>query len=432
MNGFDPTQNEPADTTPGPGAYSTGDPYAASNAGVPPSAAAGAPYAPGYGTPGAVPPPPASGLPNPALATFLGFIPGVGAMYNGQFAKGLAQIVIFAVLVSLADHVNGIFGLLVTGWIFYMVFDAYQTARARRDGLQVPDPFGLNNIGERMGIGNGPNWSDFTARPIPGQAPPASGTHYAAPAPPYAAAGTNHPSNAAPYAADPTYGQSAEYVPPVYAQSSASAGTFYPETPYPQAGYAPPTAAYAPPVYPSAPPYAPPSSNAAAYAPPLPPLVAAGGLPTGALWLIGLGVFALAGTLSHRFSWSNRFLDGAIVLAIGLAVLITRVLRARTVYPSGSAAATWYILRSMRLGLILIAVGVGLTLDHVGILNWNGMWPWLLILLGVFLLLERAAHNRMLAAGPVSPFGMTPEDTPTYATSNSFVPQPQARDEEGR
>ena len=37
------------------------------------------------------PPPPAD--PNPAAAAVLGLIPGVGAMYNGQFFKGLIHVV---------------------------------------------------------------------------------------------------------------------------------------------------------------------------------------------------------------------------------------------------------------------------------------------------------------------------------------------------
>ncbi len=180
MSGFNESPTNPTGYTPGPTAGNPNDPFAGSAS---TSSAAADPYAaaytaPAYGTPGYVPPgypaPPAPGLPNPGLATVLGFIPGVGAMYNGQFAKGLAHVVIFAVLISLSDHVNGIFGLLVAGWYFYMVFDAYQTARARRDGLVAPDPFGLNNIGDKFGIGTGPNWSDFTARPAPGSTPPQS------------------------------------------------------------------------------------------------------------------------------------------------------------------------------------------------------------------------------------------------------------------
>ena len=41
---------------------------------------------------------------HPVLAGLLGFIPGVGAMYNGQFVKALAHVLIFAVFVSLSDR----------------------------------------------------------------------------------------------------------------------------------------------------------------------------------------------------------------------------------------------------------------------------------------------------------------------------------------
>ena len=97
----------------------------------------------GTQTPFVTPPP---GVPSPGLAAVLGLIPGVGAMYNGQFIKGLVHVVIFAVLVS-AAHVYGIFGLFIAGWVFYQVFEAYHTAKARRDGDPLPDPLGLNDIG---------------------------------------------------------------------------------------------------------------------------------------------------------------------------------------------------------------------------------------------------------------------------------------------
>ena len=74
---------------------------------------------------------------HPVLAGLLGFIPGVGAMYNGQFVKALAHVLIFAVFVSLSDK-SFVFGLLVAAWVFYQVFDAAQTAKARRDGLPLP------------------------------------------------------------------------------------------------------------------------------------------------------------------------------------------------------------------------------------------------------------------------------------------------------
>src|SRR5690242_3481276 len=65
--------------------------------------------------------PPSTG--SPALAALLGFIPGVGAMYNGQFVKGFAHAVIFAAFVW-AENAGGgdFFGTLIAFWIFYMVF----------------------------------------------------------------------------------------------------------------------------------------------------------------------------------------------------------------------------------------------------------------------------------------------------------------------
>jgi TM2 domain-containing membrane protein YozV len=88
---------------------------------------------------------------HPVLAGLLGFIPGVGAMYNGQFVKALAHVLIFAVFVSLSDH-SFFFGWVVAAWVFYQVFDAAQTAKARRDGLPLPNPFGLNDLGTRLGM----------------------------------------------------------------------------------------------------------------------------------------------------------------------------------------------------------------------------------------------------------------------------------------
>ncbi|HEY3645339.1 MAG TPA: hypothetical protein VGM16_08380, partial [Gammaproteobacteria bacterium] len=103
-------------------------------------------------------------LPNPGLAALLGLIPGVGAMYNEQYAKGVVHLIVFVILVSLASDVNGVFGLLVAGWIFYMAIEAHHTARAKREGTPLPNPFGLNDIGERFGFGKA--WPGSSANPM--------------------------------------------------------------------------------------------------------------------------------------------------------------------------------------------------------------------------------------------------------------------------
>lgn len=107
-----------------------------------------------YNISGATPGPGAD-VPNPGLAALLGFIPGVGAMYNGQFIKALIHVLVFVVLIGITGE-HGIFGVFIAAWVFYQVFDAHQTAKARRDGLPLPDPFGLNELGQKLGIPNRP------------------------------------------------------------------------------------------------------------------------------------------------------------------------------------------------------------------------------------------------------------------------------------
>jgi hypothetical protein len=92
---------------------------------------------------------PSSG-PNPALAGILaGFFPfGVGAVYCGQYAKGLAHLVIFTLLVwgeSVVEN-DGLHVILAFGIAFFYVWqiiDAVRTAKAIQMGQPPPDPFGL-------------------------------------------------------------------------------------------------------------------------------------------------------------------------------------------------------------------------------------------------------------------------------------------------
>jgi hypothetical protein len=103
------------------------------------AAPAAAPYAaPPVGAPQAH-------VPNAGLATLLGFIPGVGAVYNGQYLKAFLQVVIFAFLISMqtwemsgASHT--FFGLCIAAFYFYMVIDSYRSAKAIQAG-QAPSDF---------------------------------------------------------------------------------------------------------------------------------------------------------------------------------------------------------------------------------------------------------------------------------------------------
>lgn len=85
--------------------------------------------------------------PSPALAAILAVVPGLGAIYNSQYMKGLVHVLIFATLIWGANNVEEVFGILIPFFLFYMIFDAYRTAKARRYGMPLPeDFFGLNSI----------------------------------------------------------------------------------------------------------------------------------------------------------------------------------------------------------------------------------------------------------------------------------------------
>ena len=95
--------------------------------------------------------------PTPGVALALGFIPGVGAIYNGQITKAIMQVLIFGSLIALGDRVHGpldtIFGLGAAAFYFYMVIDSFQTAKAKCSGKPAPEWFGLSEIKMNAPIG---------------------------------------------------------------------------------------------------------------------------------------------------------------------------------------------------------------------------------------------------------------------------------------
>jgi hypothetical protein len=81
---------------------------------------------------------------SPGLAFLLGAIPGVGAIYNGQYAKGLVHVVILGILITLIEssELRGfepLFGLSLAAFLFYMCFEAYHTAKLRMMGMKVDE-----------------------------------------------------------------------------------------------------------------------------------------------------------------------------------------------------------------------------------------------------------------------------------------------------
>lgn len=83
---------------------------------------------------------------SPGLAFLLGLIPGVGAIYNAQYVKGLIHVFVFGVLLALANsaghsqpELEPLLVMLTMAWVPYMAFEAYHTAKRRKSGVRVDE-----------------------------------------------------------------------------------------------------------------------------------------------------------------------------------------------------------------------------------------------------------------------------------------------------
>jgi LiaI-LiaF-like transmembrane region/B-box zinc finger len=70
---------------------------------------------------------------NPWLAFLLGWVPGLGAVYNGEYIKALVHVGIFAGLITVNAHGadQPLWGLLLAAFICYMPIEAFVVARDR-------------------------------------------------------------------------------------------------------------------------------------------------------------------------------------------------------------------------------------------------------------------------------------------------------------
>jgi hypothetical protein len=364
---------------------------------------AGYGYAPSAAYPQA--PPQGPSEPNPALAALLGFIPGVGAMYNEQYAKGVIHLIIFAVLVSLS-HDGGfsdIFGLFVAGWVFYMVIEAYHTARARRDGTPLPNPFGLNEFSERLGFGRawhsgaqyGPGYSGTAPNPVPTNPDPAAG-----------------PAAGAPNAGVPPAGA---YAPPYsypYAPPASHWGA-------PQAGY-------------SAVPPVPPVPPMPAY--PDPSLPYYRRFPSGAIWLIVLGVIFLVGNTGVFHVFRTHLFGPFLLIGIGAWLFVHRMTSTgRGIENDGSPDYRWRLASAVNSSVWVALVGMIWLLNSLHILSWSHSWPIYLIAVGLLSVFKRTMYGGYPSYSP--PPAQPPAAPPVTTTAivpSSPVQESSSDSQEGR
>jgi hypothetical protein len=295
-------------------------------------------------------------------------------MYNGQYAKGVVHLIVFAILVSLADE-HGIFGLFIAGWVCYQVIEAHHTARARRDGTPLPNPFGLNDLGERLGFGK--SWPGHTS----------SST---------ASAASAVPPTSNPYSA-PTSG----YPPPAASWSAPWEANF----------------AAAP-----VPPYGVPLS-------PIEPLpVVRNRFPAGALWLIGLGCLFLIGNAGLFRTFPIHHIVPVLLIAFGVWLFVRKMTDSGAGFvDDGTPGYQFRLFRALRGSIWIILIGILFELDSLGVLSWAHSWPVILIVAGLMAVFQRISYSAAMAAP--YPYPPAPPISPTPPAEPASPPQ---QDQEGR
>ena len=94
-------------------------------------------------------PPPVRTTGKPAAAVVLGLVPGLGAVYNGEYIKALIHVCIFGALIAAANSnvpFEPFFGLSAFCFYCYMPIDAYRVAKARETGETLPDPLAFGPL----------------------------------------------------------------------------------------------------------------------------------------------------------------------------------------------------------------------------------------------------------------------------------------------
>jgi hypothetical protein len=311
---------------------------------------------------------------------------------------------VFALLISLANDFNDVFGIFVFGWMCYMAVEAYHTARARRDGTPLPNPFGLNDLSERLGFGKA--WPGTTPGAPTGSAPGAPTAGVAPEAPPPGVGAFFHQG------ADgsQTY--------------SASGAYFHQGTDGSQTYAAPGASPYGVPPVPPIPPIPPYDPN----------LASSRRFPSGAIWLIVLGLFFMVGNVPFFHVLHGRLLMPILLIGLGVWLFVRRMTNTgQGIENDGTPYYHWRLSRAINGSMWLVITGVIWLLATLHILPWSRSWPIYLIAAGVMMFFRHSTF-------PAYDYGYTSPPTPPPAapvTTTALVPaepqiNPSSTDQEGR
>jgi len=157
-------------------------------------------------------------------------------------------------------------------------------------------------------------------------------------------------------------------------------------------------------------------------------------IPTGAIWLIGLGLFFLLGD-TGIFIVHARFFGPLLLIGIAVWIFVRKMTATGQGFQDdGTPLYRWRLTRAAGSAFWVLLVGIIWLLDVCNILSWGRSWPLFLIGGGIWTLFRRS-----FSSGYVPPtgygYGYGPTPYPAYpappaappVTSTSLVPTDPSR-----
>ena len=238
--------------------------------------------------------------------------------------------------------------------------------RARRDGTPLPNPFGLNDLSERLGFGKA--WPSSNAHAT---------TANATPVPPPATGAV--PDARTVVGGEPYFHQAADG-----SRTYSASGAYFHQAADGSQTYSAPGV------------------------PPMPPMPPAGDVstpyyrrfPSGAIWLILFGVFFLFGDAGFFHIFHHPVFWPVFMIAAGVWIFVHKmIVTGHGLENDGTEYYRWRFARAASGAFWVVLVGVMWLLDVLGILSWSHSWPLFLIAAGLMQIFKRSLHSGYSYAG---------------------------------
>jgi hypothetical protein len=162
--------------------------------------------------------------------------------------------------------------------------------------------------------------------------------------------------------------------------------------------------------------------------------------PSGAIWLIALGVLFLIGNIPVFHIFRGRLLGPIFLIGLGVWLFVRKMINTGSgLENDGSDFYHWRLTRAITGSAWLVVIGLIWLIDALRILSWAHSWPLLLIAGGLLMFFRRAFQPGYgYGPGYMAPPG-APAVPPTAApvTTTDIVPSdpnahPGSDDQEGR